>query len=276
MSSGWIGETEWTITLPGDGRYLWNVLASDGTANSSTSPAREILVDRNAPWAQMVDARPGLASALAITASSPIDAFRLITDANGNLVVDSVAPAEWVDPNAAGQLAPRADVPALDTLGNLPAVHLRWWGKDEPRPNGDGLAYDVQARELVRANTTYTISTEMREVTRVAYELMISGTEEITTPVVLTDVVPYTTVVPLVEMAPIAEPAWITIATGLPITETIFIGTPGSTYEFRVRAVDNAGNRQEWYDGYSVQAQVDPKSVLYRGYLPAVHRETTP
>jgi hypothetical protein len=275
VSSGWTSETEWTVTFPADGRYLWNVLASDGTANSSASPSREILVDRNAPWAQMVDATPSLNANLAITAASPIDAYRLITDANGNLIVDSVGPAELMAAGTAGaaeRLMPRSEAGLAIGLGDLPAVLLRWWAKDEPRPNLEGLTYDLQVREVVRAQTTYTVATEMGEVTRLAYELTISGTEEITTPVVLTETVPFTTVVPLVEMVSIAEPAWITFATGLPITQTVFLGIPGSTYEFRVRAVDSAGNVQDWYDGYSVQTQIDPRTVLHRGFLPTVQR----
>lgn len=272
-SSGWIYESEWTVSLPADGRYLWNVVASDGTANSNASPTREVRIDRTAPWAQMVDAIPATQAALAITASSPIDAYRLVTDANGNLIVDAVAPAELsASPVDAAQLVPRADLPAGPALGNLPAVLLRWWAKDEPRPTVEGLTYEVQAREVVQARTTYTVTTQTQEVTRIAYELTISGTEEITAPVVLTDVVPYTTVVPLIEAVAVAEPTWITIATGVPVTQTIFIGAPGSTYEFRVRAIDNAGNAQDWYDGYSVRAEIDPKAVVFRGFLPTVNR----
>jgi hypothetical protein len=282
-SSGWITETEWILTLPSDGRYLWNVVASDGTANSNGSPTREILVDRSAPWAQMADATPAQSAAsiaaLAVASSSPIDAYRLVTDANGNMTVEAVAPAELIAEQAGAATAaatapliPRGEAPQGMNLGNLPAVHLRWWAKDEPRPSTEGLTYEVQAREVVRAQTSYTVTTEMHEVTRVAYELTISGTQEITTPVVLTDVVPYTTVVPLVESAVVTEPQWITIATGLPITETVFIGTPGSAYEFRVRAIDSAGNAQEWYEGYSVRAEIDPKAIVYRGFLPTVNR----
>lgn len=270
-TSGWITETEWAVTLPADGRYLWSVLASDGTANSDATPPREILVDRTPPWAQMLDATTAisLSAMLSATASTPVDAYRLITDANGNLIVESVALDDGSMPQPA--VPPMAGI-APEALGNLPAVYLRWTGKDMPRNSDEGLTYDVQAREIVRARTSYTVTTEEVAVPRIAYELIVSGTEEITVPVVLTEVVVMTTVAPLVEFQPVADSAWITIATDLRETHTIFIGNPGSTYEFRVRAVDAAGNAQNWYDGYSVQAMIDPRSVVYREHLPIVLR----
>lgn len=273
-TSGWITETQWTVTLPADGRYLWSVLASDGTANSDATPPREILVDRTPPWAQMLDATTAisLSAMFSATASTPVDAYRLITDANGNLIVESVELAI----SAPEVQAPPATYPmvgvAPEALGNLPVVYLRWSGKDMPRDSGEGLTYDVQAREIVRARTSYTVTMEEVAVPRIAYELILSGTEEITTPVVLTEVVVMTTVAPLVEFQPLADSPWITIATSLRETHTIFIGNPGSTYEFRVRAVDAAGNAQGWYDGYSVQAMIDPRTVVYREHLPIVLR----
>lgn len=273
-TSGWITRTEWTITLPEDGRYWWSVVASDGTANSDTTPPREIVVDRTPPWAQMLDATTAadLSAVLAVTASLPIETYRLITDTEGNLVVQSVGPVE-VTSSAQVELTPRSPAAiTLQQLGNLPVVYLRWWGRDAPRNSGEGLTYELQAREIVRAQTSYTITVENQEVSRIGYELILSGTEEITVPVVLTEVVPITTVAPLVNLTPVADSPWVTIATGLRDTQTIFIGNPGSTYEFRVRAMDAAGNVQKWYDGYSVQAQIDPKTVVYREYLPLVSR----
>jgi hypothetical protein len=252
------------------------VVASDGTANSDTTPPQSIQIDRSAPWAQMLDATGSISAALALTASTPIDAYRLITDANGALIVDNAgAGAAEVAPAGAspGQLLARTpELVNAAALGNLPAVYLRWSAKDEPRPASDGLTYDVQVRETVRAQTSYTIAVQNSEVTRIAYELTLSGTDEITTPVMITGVVPITTVAPLVEYSPVTETQWITFATGLAVTETIFIGNPGSTYEFRVRATDSAGNAQAWYDGYSIPAQIDLKTILHREYLPAVHK----
>jgi hypothetical protein len=273
-TSGWIPETQWTVTLPADGRYLWSVLASDGTANSDATPPREILVDRTPPWAQMLDATTAvsLSAMLSATASSPVDAYRLVTDTNGNLVVESVELAIGAPgPQAQPAAQPTAGI-AREALGNLPVVYLRWTGKDMPRDSDEGLTYDVQAREIVRARTSYTVTVEEVAVPRIGYELILSGTEEITAPVVLTEVVVMTTVAPLTEFQPVADSPWITIATGLRETHTIFIGNPGSTYEFRVRAVDAAGNAQGWYDGYSVQAMIDPRTVLYREHLPIVLR----
>lgn len=298
-TSGWINETEWTLTLPADGRYLWSVLASDGTTNSDATPPREILIDRTTPWAQMMDATTAISMSAALAvAAAPINGYRLITDANGNLVVQdapvvnvnvasnvtrAAEPALTVQtvqavpaaPVAQTQLTPRLPqtlAPTVAALGNLPAIYLRWWGKDSPRDSGDGLRYDVQAREIVRAQTTYTFTIENKEVTRIGYELTLSGTQEITAPVILTDVAPITSVTPLVNYTPLVESQWITVATGLTQTETTFVGVPGSTYEFRVRAVDAAGNAQDWYDGYSVQAQIDPKTIIYRDYMPVVQR----
>jgi len=267
-TSGWITETQWTVTLPADGRYLWSVLASDGTANSEATPPHEILVDRTPPWAQMLDATTGitLSAMLSATANTPVDAYRLITDANGNLIVESVAPGEVNAPPTRP-----ADV-VLEPMGNLPTAYLRWFGTDMPRNSDEGLTYDVQAREIMRARTVYTVTTEEVAVPRIAYELILSGTEEITVPVVLTEVVVMTTVAPLIMFQPITDSAWVTVAVGLKGTSMIFIGDPGSTYEFRVRAVDAAGNAQKWYDGYAVQAMIDPRTTVYRRYLPAVVR----
>jgi len=276
-NSGWVEATEWTVDLPQDGTYLWSVIASDGEANSDSSAPRTVRVDRTPPWAQMMDATTAvsLTASLQATATTPIDGYKLITDANGNQIVEQVTQplgGTAVDAQQA-QLVPRTEVsPALTTLGNLPAIHLKWSGKDAPRETSEGLRYDVQVRELSRATTVYTIAVENREVTRIGYELTISGTEEITTPIVITETVPITTVAPVVSIEAITETQWITFATGIALTETIFMGTPGSTYEFRVRAVDGAGNAQDWHEGYSVQALIDPKTILNRVNLPVVRR----
>ncbi len=270
-TSGWITDTTWVATLPADGKYLWSVVASDGIANSEATPPRSILVDRSAPWAQMVDATSAISAATALTAASPIDAFRLITDANGNMVVQAVQPAE-VAPGGVPveQLQPRADAITSTQTGNLPAIIVRWFGKDAPADSGDGLSYDVQVRELVRANTTYTLSVKSQDIVRIGYDLVISGSEEITVPVPITETVLITGVEPVVNYETLVSSEWITFAAGLRVTETLFLGNPGSTYEFRVRATDAAGNQQQWHDGYSAQAAIDPKTVLFRNYLPSL------
>jgi hypothetical protein len=270
-TSGWITDTTWVATLPADGKYLWSVVASDGMANSEATPPHQILVDRSAPWAQMVDATSAISAATVLTASSPIDAFRLITDANGNMVVQAVQPVEAAPGGVpVDQLQPRADAITTTQTGNLPAIIVRWFGKDAPADSGDGLSYDVQVRELVRANTTYTYSVKTQDTVRIGYDLVISGSEEITVPVAITESVLITGVEPVVNYETLVSSEWLTFATGLRVTETLFIGNPGSTYEFRVRATDAAGNQQQWYDGYSVQASIDPKTVLFRNYLPAL------
>ncbi len=109
-TSGWITDTTWMANLPGDGSFLWSVVASDGNANSEATSPRPILVDRSAPWSQMVEATTAISAAIIMTASSPIDAYRLVTDASGNMVVEAVQPLEL----AAGgvpvdQLQPRAE-----------------------------------------------------------------------------------------------------------------------------------------------------------------------
>jgi hypothetical protein len=151
-------------------------------------------------------------------------------------------------------------------------LYLRWSGEDAPHDPPVGLTYDVQARELMRMQTQYTLTVQEVAVPRISYELVLSGAQEITLPVVLTEVVAITTVVPLTSFHPVSDSAWVLIATGLRETHTIFIGTPGSTYEFRVRATDAAGNVQKWYEGYSVQAMIDPRKRIYRTFLPIVAR----
>jgi hypothetical protein len=284
--SGWISTTEWAVTLPADGRYHWSVVASDGTANSDSTLPRTILVDRTAPWAQMQDATSSVVSGTLPLETQSIDNLRLVTDASGQLVVaeapaDAPTPPEKLAALAEAQQAGQqfdVDAPVASqaitssVLGNLPALRLSWWAQDSPSETAEGLTYDVQAREIVHAQTTYTVSVEMRDVTHIGYELVLSGTEEITNPVVLTETLPYTTVTPLMAYTPITPTEWITFATGLVYTETLFIGNPGSTYEFRVRAVDAAGNAQQWFDGYSIQAQIDPRTAVNREYMPLVYK----
>ena len=187
------------------------------------------------------------------------------------MVVQAVQPAE-VAPGGVPveQLQPRADAITSTQTGNLPAIIVRWFGKDAPADSGDGLSYDVQVRELVRANTTYTLSVKSQDIVRIGYDLVISGSEEITVPVPITETVLITGVEPVVNYETLVSSEWITFAAGLRVTETLFLGNPGSTYEFRVRATDAAGNQQQWHDGYSVQAAIDPKTVLFRNYLPSL------
>jgi len=264
-TSGWITETAWTVTLPADGRYYWSVLASDGLANSESSSPRELWLDRSPPWAQMIEAIPPEAAS-AVTASAPVDTYRLITDAAGNAIVVGTD-------QAAGEpaLRPATEVP-IGQWGELPVLYLRWSGKDAPHEPAEGLTYDVQARELVRMQTYYTLTVEQVAVPRLSHELVLSGAQEITVPVVITEVVAITTVAPLTAFQPLSNSAWLLVATSLGEAHTIFIGTPGSTYEFRVRATDAAGNAQKWYEGYSVQAMIDPRKRIQRAYLPIVAR----
>jgi len=153
--------------------------------------------------------------------------------------------------------------------GDLPAVKLTWWATDTL----SGIDHvDVQAREVVRATTQYTISVSNQEGVKVGYQLVLSGSEEITQEVMLPEVISYTTVVPLMTYEPVSPTEWVTVATGIKASSTLFIGNPGSRYEFRVRAVDAAGNAQAWYEGYAAQAEIDPKTVIYRVYSAMVQK----
>ncbi|MFN3705552.1 MAG: PA14 domain-containing protein, partial [Thermoflexales bacterium] len=209
-ASGWITTTAWTTTLPWEGTYRWNVVASDGYLNSQPTPPSVLIVDRTPPWAQMMSAMPLTVSA---------------------------------------DLSPAGAVSWSASLTEAAAAVLLWWGSDAPHTTTTHLNYDLQARELQRTHTVYTFAAELAVVTRTGYALVISGAEEITVPVVVTDTLTFTTVVPLQVVEDITEAAWITIASGLRYTQTLFLGQPGSTYEIRVRAVDAAGNAQGWYDG---------------------------
>lgn len=313
--SGWISDTEWIAPLAGDGRYLWRVSASDGAATSDWSPPRVIFVDTTPPWAQMVSAEQRTETAPAETPTptpSPPPQPAGLTPVPATPDVDAGAPNQnaitttddltvTTTLSAEGEsIDIETNVVATDTVSdtNQPAdvlesapqeqeaeavaaamprpltgVRLTWWATDTL----SGLAgFDVQARELIRASTIYSPVVSEREVTRIAYELVLSGSVEITRPIVITELVPYTTTVAVAVYTPLTETQWITIAAGIANTETIFLGTPGSTYEFRVRAVDRLGNTQAWHDGYSIQAQLDPRAPRFVSYIPVVMRDTAP
>ena len=109
-------------------------------------------------------------------------------------------------------------------------------------------------------------------MTKLVYELVISGSHQITNAIVITTQVPYTTVVPLLGYKTLTATEWMTVAHGVCGNNWLFIGNPASTYEFRVRARDRAFNVQPWYDGYSVQAQMTPDVDIKRLYIPLALR----
>lgn len=262
-TSGWMTATEWTTVLPVEGTYRWHVIASDGTANSPPSEVQTFNVDRRPPWAQMQAAITTFTHTVELMLPAP-GAYRAITNADGTVRIDAIAGQPDVQLPAPGSITPGG------ALGNLPAVYLRWWGNDVPN-DPPQLRYDVQARQLVRAHTSYTVTTVTQEVTRIGYELVLSGSQEITVPVVLTESIEQLAVVPIVTFVTLSQTEWVTIATGLTTTGMVFIGEPGGTYEFRVRATDAAGNQQRWFDGYAVRAEIDPRRIAYRSYLPTIY-----
>jgi hypothetical protein len=158
---------------------------------------------------------------------------------------------------------------APDSPARPLGIQLTWWATDTL---SGATSFDVQAREMVHSSIIYTLSTEMREVTQLNYELAYSGTEPITNTYVTTATLPYTTVAPLRIFTPVQDPQWITVSTGVATTQTAFIGNPGSIYDFRVRARDAAGNEQDWYDGYSAQARADLKQNMISVYIPLLLR----
>jgi hypothetical protein len=269
LNSGWITSTSWVAPLAGDGHYFWRVSTSDGVLASDWSPLRSVWVDHTPPWAQMVSAGAN------IEAHSTAPA-----EQSGALVIDASAPVAAPAASTADALSPTADA-AGDGVGQVipaskmgtpqPSIGLRltWWATDTL---SGATSFDVQAHELVHATTAYTLATEMREITKLNYELVLSGSEEITNVVVVTAVVPYTTVVPIRVFMSLTATQWVTFASGLVTTTALFLGNPGSTYEFRVRARDQVGNEQQWYDGYSVQAQVDPGAGMVNVFIPVVVR----
>lgn len=268
VTSGWIGKTEWRRRLPSSGRYFWNVIATDGTANSAASPTRAILFDGEAPWAQMLAAHMPVGHADLSTVSGAAR-LRLATNTNGTQVV--------VDAGIDAELESVKDAPApnrpiiLDRalyrrFGNAPVARLTWWATDTL--SMQDMRFALQAREIMQARTVYSITTVEHEVTRTGLELLIHNTQEITRPVTFTETVVYTDVTPTLSLTPIDAAEWITIGDGLDVTSTVFVGYPGSTYEFRVRATDGMGNEQSWYDGYSLQVKLDETSVLTNGLIP--------
>jgi len=157
-------------------------------------------------------------------------------------------PSEELDPAQKGPQAP----------SRAPGLRLRWTQTDTL----SGVAFvDIQAREIVRASTGYTFATEYRETTRSAVEVVVEGGREITRSTLITALVPFTGVVEVRTFAPNPTATWKLVQSNLTGSETFFVGTPGAVYEFRARAVDWAGNAQEWYDGYSVAAQMDPNAI---------------
>lgn len=229
LTSGWMRDAQWDVSLPSEGRYYWRVSAGDDASVSEWSSTRQIWVDRSPPWAQMQSAEAQI----------------------------NVAPG-----TAVGQADRRT---ALKSQG----IRLTWWSTDTM----SGVAgHDVQYREVIRAETTFSPTVVMREVAGRAQEVVIEGGRELTRATIITEIVPTLVYEPVLSFVPLTETVWITFAAGLPTTSTTFIGTPGSLYEFRVRAVDHAGHAQAWYDGYSVQAQMDINSDFERRFMPIVSR----
>jgi hypothetical protein len=301
-NSGWITATQWAVPLPADGVYHWRVMAGDGNAQSDWSAPQDIHMDRTPPWAQMESAQSQTATLMltnqpaaptpvsgvgpqpaplvegalitAGTTTKPVPPW--YTDTQTVTVVDANASANasplTLEGTSVGQL-PVGSPLGASSSGVLPlrsfGVQLTWWATDTLSGIG---SIDVQARERVHMSLRYTPTVEMHEVTRLSYALELSGSEQITHAIVLTALVPYTTVAPIQVFTPITDSAWVTVASGLVNTQTLFLGNPGSIYEFRVRARDQAGNAQDWYDGYSVQAQVDPNLHVTYTYIPLVIR----
>jgi PA14 domain len=255
LSSGWITATQWALTLPGDGRYFWNVLATDGTLNSASTTPRTLLFDTTAPWSQMQSAWPAVGL---IDPSVPNASLRLVNDADGTQRVVAVESAAPLDPTQPARSV--VDRSLYEAYKDAPVIRLRWWATDTFGLRG--VTYTLQARETVQARTEYTLTSRSQVVTRLGSELVLSGTQEITQPVVLTTTEVFTDIAPILVIKPVSASAWITIASGLEVTETVFVGYPGSRYEFRISAVDGAGNAQGWHDGFAVEAQIDEAAVL--------------
>lgn len=262
VTSGWLTATQWLATLPADGRYLWSVVASDGAANSASTTARPIVLDRTPPWSQMLSAEAPM-TRVEPGAAAANKNLRVTTGADGTQIV--------IDAGPASQAAAPTDEPVKSRLevsnralhqqfGDAPVVKLSWWATDTL--GMDGARFVLQARETVRARTEYTLTSELREVARVGYALTLSGTREITQAVTLTETVLVTDVAPIVSLTPISNAEWITVSAALPVTETVFVGVPGGTFEFRVRAIDGFGNEQRWHDGYAIAVKFDEDTRL--------------
>jgi len=264
VTSGWIARTEWRTQLPQSGRYFWNVIATDGAANSAASPPRAILFDGEAPWSQMLTARTAIGRADRSVASGA-NRLRLETTADGTqIVVDAGVEMVADAPPQEGLIV--LDRSLYRRYGNAPVARLTWWATDTLSMRD--MRYTLQAREVVQARTVYTITTVEREVMRTGLELLIHNAQEFTRSVSYTETVVYTDVAPNLSFTPIDDAEWITVGADLDVTSTLFIGNPGSTYEFRVRAVDGMGNEQKWYEGYSLQVKLDEATKLAKGLAP--------
>jgi hypothetical protein len=230
LNSGWITGTEWTVAFPQDGKYVWRVSASDGSSVSDWSRQREIIVDRTPPFAQMISAIP-----------------RNIAE---------------IDP-ATGKTKATTN---LGAVGSLTGLTLTWSATDTL----SGVAfYEIQAREIVRATEVMTAEVVSKPMPRTKLALVISGTQELTQTIAYTDTIQEVKLMPMKALMTV-NGTWVTVGANITSTNMSFVGMPGSAYEFRVRAVDRAGNAQAWVDGYSVQAQIDPNTSIYRIFVPNV------
>ena len=248
-TSGWITGTHWETVLTQDGRYMWSVVASDGNLNSSPSSPQPLLFDGTPPWSQIENTQAGASEAASTISNNT--AIKITGDLRGAEVIADIEGKDSIIVNQRFDRNPNF-APASTGSRNLPIVQVNWWAADTL----SGIdSYDVQVRESVIAHTVYTLSTSSLFAPRISFELLIFGGEEFDQSVIVTDSISVTTAVPLVEFEPVSSTEWITVATNVHDRSLLFLGNPGSTYEFRVRATDNAGNQQPWLD--TVLAQVD-------------------
>jgi hypothetical protein len=59
--------------------------------------------------------------------------------------------------------------------------------------------------------------------------------------------------------------SWTPLVSAAPVTETIFVGNPGESYHFRVKATDNVNNESGWVEAGPMAIVAVTKYYTFNG-----------